>query len=119
DPFPYQPRQPLRAAVAGRDSQLHLRLPELRVFTGDADVARHRELTATAQGESVDGGDHRLAARLESSEHALPALRARLAVERPLPRQIADVGAGDERVRAPAGKDGAVDVDPVAAALDC
>src|SRR2546426_10636834 len=96
DAFAHESRQALRAAVARRDSQLHLWLPELRVLAGDTDVARHRQLAAAAQGESVDRGDDRLAAGLESPQHALPALRARLAVEGPLPRQITDVGAGDE-----------------------
>src|SRR5262249_51352921 len=36
-----QPRQPLRAAAAGQQSQLDLGLAELRVLDGDADSAGH------------------------------------------------------------------------------
>ena len=105
----HEARQTLRAAVAGRDPELDLRLAELRVLAGDADVTRHGELAAAAERESVDRRDDRLAAGLESPKHALAALRARLAIERPLPRQIAGVGAGDERFRARAGEDRAPD----------
>src|SRR5206468_11680921 len=107
--FPHQPWQPLRAAVAGRDTELYFGLPELRVLARDADVARHRQLAAAAEGEPVDRGDDGFAARLETPQDALAALRARLAVEWSLAREVADVGAGDERFRARAGDDGALD----------
>src|SRR5207249_7432226 len=95
--LPDETRQALRAPISRRDPQLHLRLSELRILAGDPDMTRHRQLAAAAERESVDRGDHRLAAGLEAPEDRLPALRARFAVEGPLPRQIGDVGAGDER----------------------
>src|SRR5439155_16133076 len=96
--FAHEAREPLRTSVSRLDPQRHLRLSELRVLARDTHVTGHRQLAAAAQRESVDRRDHRLAARLQAPQHALAALRARLAVERPLPRQITDVGASDERL---------------------
>jgi hypothetical protein len=51
--------QPLRAAAAGDQAELDLRLPELRVLGGDADVAAHRQLETAAETEAVDRRDER------------------------------------------------------------
>ena len=103
-------RQPLRPAVPGRNAQLHFRLAELCVLARDPNVARHRELAAAAQRKAVDRGDDRFAARLQSSQHGLTPLRARFAVERPLAREIADVGAGNERFGPRAGENRSLDL---------
>src|SRR2546430_1438908 len=68
-------RQALGAAVPRSDAELHFRLAELGGVAGDADVARHGQFAAAAQGEAVDGGNHRFAARLEAPQHALAAQR--------------------------------------------
>src|SRR5262249_50584043 len=67
-----QPRQPLRAAAAGKQSQLDLALAELRVLHGDADGAGHRRLPAAAQRQPVDGRTDWLAEILNEMEHLLP-----------------------------------------------
>ena len=54
-------RQPLRAADAGDDAELDLRLAELGVVGGDDEVALHRELAAAAERKAGDRRDHRLA----------------------------------------------------------
>ena len=60
---PDQARQPLGAAEAGDDPELDLGLAEDRRLGGDPHVAGHRQLAAAAEGERVDGGDRRDAAR--------------------------------------------------------
>src|SRR5215831_3874586 len=67
-----QPRQPLRAAAAGKQPQLDLGLAELRVLDGDTDGARHCRLATAAQRKAVDCRDHRLAEILDEIEHLLP-----------------------------------------------
>ena len=99
-PEPDEPRQALRAAAAGDEAELDLRLPELRVLRRDADVAAHRELEAAAEAEPVDRRDERRARRVHpraelldpARRAALLRLRRRLA-ER---RELRDVRAGDE-----------------------
>ena len=54
-------RQPLRAADAGNDPELDLRLAELGILGGDHDVALHGELAAAAERETGHRGDDRLA----------------------------------------------------------
>ena len=54
-----EPRQALRAAEAGDDAELDLRLAEQRRARGDAHVAGHRQLAAAAEREPVDGRDRR------------------------------------------------------------
>src|SRR5712691_65946 len=72
--FAEQTRHSLRAAVAGDDSQRHLRQSELRLLRSDADVAGQRKLASPAEGESVDGGDDRLGKALDEREDELSAL---------------------------------------------
>src|SRR5438067_146307 len=108
-PFAHETRQALRAAVAGCDAELHLRLAELCGLTRDPQMARHGELAAAAQGVAVHGGDDRLAAGFEAAQHRLAAQRPGLAVEWALLREIRDVGAGDERLGAGAREEGTPD----------
>ena len=62
---PAYAREPLSAAPAGNDPEVDLRLAELRVSRGVAEVAGERELAAAAESEPVHGGDRRLRHRLE------------------------------------------------------
>ena len=96
--FAHQSRQTLRPAVSGNDSQLHLRLPQLRVFAREAHGARHRNLASAAQRESVEAGNHRLAQIFNQVEHVLPAMRIFLARHRIVLGQFADVGPGNKRL---------------------
>src|SRR5204863_6146309 len=57
--------EPLRPAPAGDAPQVDLGLPELRPAPGIPNVARQRELAASAEREAVDRGDGRLRHRLE------------------------------------------------------
>src|SRR5881398_586004 len=108
-PLAHETRQALRAAITGRDAELHLRLTELCGLTRDPEMARHGELAPPAQGIPVHGGDDRLAAGLEAAQHRLATLRPRLAVERALLREIRDVGPRDEGFGAGAREDGTPD----------
>ena len=73
-----QPRQPLRAAVAGNESELHFGLAELCVLAGQAHGAGHGDLASAAQREAVDAGDHRLAQVLDQIERGLAFVRVSL-----------------------------------------
>ena len=78
-PDPDEPRQPLRAAAAGDEAELDLRLPELGVVGDHADVAAHRELETSAEAEAVDRRDERRARRVHAVPELLdPARRAAL-----------------------------------------
>src|SRR5215831_16395568 len=103
-----QPRQPLGAAAAGKQSQLDLGLAEFRVLNRDADGARHCCLATAAQGKAVDCRDHRLAEILDQIEHLLPDAAGPFGVDRTRMREFADVGTGNERLVARAGEDDAV-----------
>ena len=70
-----QAREPLRAAVAGHDAELHFRLAESRGLAGDAHGAGQRELAAAAEREAVDRRDRRLAHGFELMQHGLPGKR--------------------------------------------
>ncbi len=72
-----RPGQALRAAGAGDDPELDLRLAERRVVTGDDEVALHRELAAAAEGEAAHGRDDRQADRRRGS----PSARSRRSAE--------------------------------------
>src|SRR6185312_3590408 len=77
--------QPLRAAEAGDDPELDLGLAEERRAGGDPHVARHRELAAAAEGETVDGrdrGDPRALHLAEQPVGVREQLRARRFVHR-------------------------------------
>ena len=73
---PHKPRQPLRAACAGNDAELHLGLTHLRGGDGDAVVARHRELEAAAERVAVNRGDERLAGVFELLQARVHRLRS-------------------------------------------
>ena len=79
-----QPRQTLRAAVAGNEPEVDLRLAELRRVGRDPQRARHRQLAAAAEREAVDRGDRRLAEVLDEIEHLLAANRVLAAARRAL-----------------------------------
>src|SRR5262249_27683779 len=74
--------QPLRAAAAGKQSELDLGLAELRVLDGNADRAGHGRLAAAAECKAVDGRDHRLAEILDEIEHLLPVAARPFGVDR-------------------------------------
>src|SRR6185437_9252499 len=77
-----QAREPLRAAVTWQDAELDFGLTELCVFRGDAYVARHGKLAATAQRESVNRCDDGLGTHLVASENILAGARPALRDER-------------------------------------
>ncbi len=86
--------QALRAAGAGDDAELDLRLAELRRVGGEDEVAHHRQFAAAAQREAGDRRDHRLA----RARDVLPA-RDEVAEEdvgEGLVLHLLDVGAGGE-----------------------
>ena len=98
-----QPRQTLRAAVAGQQPQVDLGLAELGGQIGDAVVAGERELHAAAERHAVDDRDARLVHRLDLAERKVRVVRQR---DRVLDRvdlleELADVGAGDEALGVP------------------
>ncbi len=68
-------------------------------------MARHRQLAATAQSETVHRGDNRLAQPLDTAKDGLSIHRAGLAIERPLAGEVTDVGSRDERLGARSGED--------------
>ena len=68
--------QPLRAAVAGYQAQVHLGLAEAGVVRGHAHVAGHGQLAAAAQRKAVHGRYHGLGAILNSAEGFLTILRS-------------------------------------------
>ena len=92
------------AAAAGDEAEIDLRLAEARLVGGDAHVAGHRELAAAAEAKAVDHRDHRLREGGHDVEDAGAAHREAL-VERRTAGELADVGAGDERLLARAGDD--------------
>ena len=72
-PLPISLRQALGTAVARQDANLHFRLAQPRRGAGDAQRAGQCQLASAAQRESVDAGNHRLAAVLDQAEYALTA----------------------------------------------
>ena len=102
-----QPRQSLRSAAARNESERDFGLAELRGLHRDPDGAGHRRLAAAAERKAIDGRDHRLAEILDEIEHLLPEAAGLLCLERRDMRELADVGAGDERLVAGAGQDDA------------
>ena len=67
-----EPRQPLRAGVAGDQAEIDFRLSELRGVGGEPQRAGHRQLAAAAERVAVDRGDDRLAEVLDEIEDVLP-----------------------------------------------
>src|SRR5579863_10118902 len=101
--FAHQPRQPLRPAIAWDNPQLHLRLPQLGILTGQPNRASHRHLASATQRKSIDAGNHRLAQILDQIQDVLPAMRILLARDRIMLGQLANVSSGDKRLFARAG----------------
>ncbi len=102
--------KPLRAAVAGNQSELHLGLAELGIVARQTHGAGHRQLAAAAECEAVDAGNHRLAKIFDGIHDGLPAMGVLLGRHRRLLRQLANVGARDECLLARAGQDGNADL---------
>ena len=96
-----QPRQPLTAARAGDQPELHFGQAELGlgVVGGDPVVAGEGQLQAAAETGAVDRRDDRLGQGLDPAHHLLSLeaqpLRLGLGGER---GELLDVGAGDEGV---------------------
>src|SRR5260370_10296841 len=62
--------QSLRAAGAGKQSEVHLRQSQQVVpVLSDTKIASQRELESTRQGRAGYGGDHRLRHRLKQRRH--------------------------------------------------
>ena len=91
-----EPRQPLRAGVAGNDPEVDLGLTEARRIGCQSHRARHRQLAASAERETVDRGDHGLAHVFDQIENVLAPDRVFLPLCRRLYRELVDVGARDE-----------------------
>jgi hypothetical protein len=66
---PNAPREPLRPAETRNDAEVDLGLTEFGFARRVDEVARQRELAATAQGEAVDRSDHRAPKFLDRGEH--------------------------------------------------
>ncbi len=101
--FADDPGQALRAAVTGNQAELDLRQSQLCVRCRDPECTGERQLEAAAECEAVDDRNRRHRQALDLGEgclahlHAAPLLRQRAA------RQLADVRAGAERLRARPG----------------
>src|SRR5204862_8253165 len=63
--------QPLRPRIAGNEAEIDFGLTEACGVGGDAQRTRHRELASTAQRESVDRRDDRLAEVFDQIEDVL------------------------------------------------
>src|SRR6266478_2181981 len=113
-----QPREPLRSASTGKQTQLDLRLTERRVLDGDPECACHRSLAAAAQRKTVDGRDHRLSQVFDEVENVLAESARPRCLESRERRKLGDVGARDERLVAGAREDRATDGDVVAYILE-
>jgi len=83
-------RQPLGAAGARDQAELDLGQPQPRARRRHPEMAAERDFEAAAERRAVQGGDHRLGARLDRFDHVDGGgLSCRLA-------EFADVGAGNE-----------------------
>jgi hypothetical protein len=98
--------EPLRAAVAGHDAELDLRLAELGVVGGDDQVALHGELAAAAERKAGDRRDHRLAGARDGVLVGAEIVQENVQIV--LARHLLDVGTGGERFFR-AGDDDAAD----------
>ncbi len=117
--FADQARQALRAAAAGKEPELHLGLAELGAFNRDPKGAGHRGLAAAAERKAIDRRDHRLAEILDEVEDLLPETAGLFRLEGRGMRELADVGARDERFVAGARQDDAAHCAVVARVLEC
>ena len=113
-----QPREPLGAAGAGNDPEVHFGLPHVGARDRHAVVAGHRELEAAAERMTVNGGDERFLGVFQLFQPCVHRLRAfeGLLARLQLPEYV-DVGAGNER-RAGADQDDGVCGGIVAGPLD-
>src|SRR6266567_7825689 len=102
-----QPRQPLRSAAARNEPERHFWLPEPRGLDREPDGASHRRLATAAECKAIDGRDHRLAEVLDEIEDFLSETAGLLGFERGDMGELADVGAGDERLVAGSRQNGA------------
>src|SRR6185369_203475 len=109
-------RKTLRAADAGNDSKLDLRLPELRVVGGDHDVALHSELAAATKRKARNRRDNRLACLCGG----IPVRNeiAEISLDEWLVRHFLDVGSSGEGFVA-AGDEHATDLVVGVASFDC
>src|SRR6266403_4074084 len=89
-----QPRQPLRSASTGKQTQLDLRLTERRALDGDPERACHRSLAASAQRKPIDGRDYRLSEVFDEVESALAETASPRSLERRERRKLGAVRAG-------------------------
>ncbi len=89
---PGQPRQALGAAGTGREAQIDFRLADLRAGHDHPVVTGHRRFQATAQGVTVDRGNHRLGAGFKGRDDVGELLFA----VGPGQGEVADIGAGNE-----------------------
>ena len=115
---PAQARQPLRAAGARNDPEVHLGLAHVGGGDSHAVMTGHGELEAAAERMTVNGGNERLAGVFEPFQprvHRLRSFEGLLARLQLL--EDVDVRAGDER-RARADQDDRVRGRIVAGALD-
>ena len=86
DSFADQSRQSLRSAIARNHAELYFRLSELRIVRRNPHRARHRHFASSAERESIDACDYRLAEVLDEIKHSLSAMRVLLRLHR---RQLA------------------------------
>ena len=102
----------------GNNPSLTSGWPNFAFSDGDPDGAGHRRLAAAAERKAVDGRDHRLAEIFDEIEDLLPEAAGLFGLDRGDMRELADVGAGDERLVARAGQDDAAHVGVVARILE-
>src|SRR5580704_10193837 len=105
DALTHEPWQSLCSAVTGNNPQLHFRLPQLGIFTGEADRTRQGDFAASAESESVEASDDGLPQILNEIEHALAAMRVLLAGDGVLLGQFGNVSARDEGFFTRTGED--------------
>ncbi len=106
-PFPTSRGRRCVPPPPGTSPELHFGLAELCALDGDPDGASHRRLAATAERKAIDCGDHRLAEVLDEIEDLLSEAAGLFCVDRRGVRELADVGARDERFVAGSGQDDA------------
>ena len=112
-----RPRAAFPARVRGRpgaagaacrriraESELHFRLPELRVRRANAHRARHRQLQPAAQRETVHRGHRRLPHGLQAPKDTPARAAQSRASSGDSSRQFVDIGAGHEGLFAGAGQ---------------
>ncbi len=93
----YQPREALRPPTTGNQAQLDLGLPESCALHRNPQRARHRGLTASAEGKAVDRRDYRLAQVLDEIQHRLSETAGLLRFKGGDVGELTDIGAGNER----------------------